>query len=154
MILPINWKTRRSVRKLQIVIDTNVIIAALRSPHGASYQVFRLITGEYFDVNISVPLVLEYESVAKRYLAELPIDAQDVDMFIDYFCNIAYAHEVYYRWRPFLPDPNDEMILELAVTAHCDAIVTFNKKDFRGCEQFGLRLLTPVELLQEIGALK
>jgi len=56
-------------------------------------------------------------------------------------------------WRPALRDPNDEMLLELAVTAGCDAIITFNKRDFRGCEQFGLRLLTPLELLQEIGVL-
>ncbi|MFN8487462.1 MAG: putative toxin-antitoxin system toxin component, PIN family [Caldilineaceae bacterium] len=142
------------MHRLQIVIDTNVLLAGLRSPRGASYQVLRLLAGGYFDVNISVPLVLEYESIAKRYLDDLPINAQDVEELIDYVCTIAHAHEVHYTWRPFLPDPNDEMILELAVSASCDAIVTFNKRDFRGCEQFGLRLLTPVELLQEIGVLK
>lgn len=138
---------------LQVVIDTNVLLAGLLSSRGASYQVIRLLGQEYFEINISVPLVLEYESVVKRHLEDLPINEGDVEDFIDYICSIANAHQIYYIWRPTLRDPNDEMILELAVTAGCDAIITFNKRDFRGCEQFGLRLLTPLELLREIEVL-
>lgn len=141
-------------RKLHLVIDTNILYAALRSPTGASNVIIGLIGGIYFDIHLSVPLVLEYESVTKRYLDQLPVTAIDIDDVIDYLCQVGIAHQVYYSWRPFLPDPGDEMLLELAVSASCDAIVTFNKRDFRGCERFGLQLFTPVELLAQLGVLK
>ncbi len=138
----------------QIVMDTNVFIAALRSPHGASYRMLGLLGRGYFDVHISVPLVLEYESVALRHLDELPITDNDVADVLDFVCKVGVPHEIYYMRRPFLGDPDDDMVLEVAVTSSSHAIVTFNKHDFRGCERFGLRLLTPAELLQEIGVLK
>jgi putative PIN family toxin of toxin-antitoxin system len=139
---------------IQIVIDTNVILAGLRSPRGASYQVLSLLGRGYFDAHISVPLVLEYESVALRHLGDLPISSGDGNDFLNYVCRVSVAHEIYYIWRPFLSDPDDDMILEVAVVSSAAAIVTFNKHDFHGCERFGLRLLTPAELLQEIGVLK
>lgn len=139
---------------LQIVIDTNVLFAGLRSPKGASYHVLRLLGHGFFDVHISVPLVLEYESTAMRYLDDLPITRSDVDAVLNYICEVAIAHEIYFVWRPFLKDPGDDMVLEVAVASGSDAIVTFNKQDFRGAEQFGLQLLTPGELLREIGVLK
>lgn len=138
----------------QIVIDTNVFYGALLSPLGASYLLLSLCGQGYFDIHVSVPLVLEYEGTAKLQLPSLPITARDIDVLIDYICSIATPHEIFFLWRPFLSDPKDEMVLELAVTAKCDAIVTFNKRDFRGCEKFGIRLLTPVELLREIGVAK
>ena len=73
--------------------------------------------------------------------------------FIDYICSVGRGHEIFFLWRPFLPDPKDDMVLELALAAHCDAIVTFNKRDFRGAEQFGIRLLTPQEFLKALGEL-
>lgn len=139
---------------LQIVIDTNVVLAGLRSPRGASYQVLTLLGRDLFDVHISVPLILEYESVAVRHLDDLPISNSDVDDVLDYICRVGVAHEIYYTWRPFLSDPDDDMVLEVAVASGSAAIVTFNKHDFRGCERFGLRLLTPAELLKEIGVLQ
>jgi putative PIN family toxin of toxin-antitoxin system len=142
------------VAALQIVIDTNVVLAGLRSPRGASYQVLTLLGRDLFDVHISVPLILEYESVAVRHLDDLPISNSDVDDVLDYICRVGVAHEIYYTWRPFLSDPDDDMVLEVAVASGSAAIVTFNKHDFRGCERFGLRLLTPAELLKEIGVLQ
>jgi putative PIN family toxin of toxin-antitoxin system len=139
---------------IQIVIDTNVVLAGLRSPHGASYQVLRLLGHGRFDVHISVPLILEYESVALRHLDDLPISGSDVADVLNYICRVGTAHEIYFIWRPFLRDPDDDMVLEVAVASNSAAIMTFNKHDFRGCERFGLRLLTPAELLKEIGALK
>ena len=139
---------------LQIVLDTNVLIAALRSPRGASYRVLELLDKGYFDVHISVPLVLEYESVALRHLDDLAISRSNVEDFLDYLCRVGVAHEIYYAWRPFLNDPDDDMVLEVAAASGSEAIVTFNKRDFRGCERFGVRLLTPAELLQEIGVSK
>lgn len=139
------------MRSLHVVLDTNVVFSAMRSSEGASFQVLRLLGQDLFTVAVSVPLVLEYEATAKRYLDDLPIDGAMVEAIIDHICNIARAQEIHYRWRPMLRDPDDEMVLELAIAARCDAIVTFNKQDFQGIDPFAIRLLTPAELLREIG---
>jgi putative PIN family toxin of toxin-antitoxin system len=138
----------------QIVIDTNVWIAALRSKRGASYKLLSLIDSGKFEVNLSVPLVLEYEDTAKRLVGEIPLTERDVDDILDYLCSVAHHRRIYYLWRPFLSDPRDDMVLELVVTAECDFIVTFNQSDFVGVEQFGLATLTPKEFLQKIGVVK
>ena len=117
-------------------------------------QVLSLLGHGYFDVHISVPLILEYESVVLRQIDNLPITEGDVNDVLNFICQVGVAHEIYYTWRPFLSDPDDDMVLDVAVTSNSAAIVTFNKHDFRGCERFDLRLLTPVELLKEIGVLR
>jgi len=136
----------------QIVIDTNVWVAALRSKRGASYKLLSLVDSGKFEVNLSVPLVLEYEDTAKRLVGEIPLTERDIDDILDYICAVAHHRKIYYLWRPFLSDPRDDMVLELAVTAECNFIVTFNQRDFAGVEQFGLSTLTPKGFLQKIGA--
>ncbi|MEW6364051.1 MAG: putative toxin-antitoxin system toxin component, PIN family [Acidobacteriota bacterium] len=138
----------------QIVIDTNVLIAALRSRRRASYRLLSLIDSGKYQANLSVPLVLEYEAVAKRLVGEIPLTRRDIDVILDYVCSVAHHRQIYYLWRPFLSDPRDDMVLELAVTGKCDFIVTFNKSDFEGVERFGLNALTPKEFLQKIGVVK
>jgi predicted nucleic acid-binding protein len=95
--------------------------------------------------------VLEYEEIAKRHARALGLTHRDIDDILDYLCSAAGLHDIFYLWRPFLPDPQDDMLLELAVEAGCQRIVTFNQRDFRGIEQFALRAVTPQEFLQEIG---
>jgi len=112
-----------------------------------------LIDSGKFNFHISVPLVLEYEDVAKRLLEDIPLTEQDIDDILDYLCAVAQHQQIFYLWRPFLKGPKDDMVLELAVTANCDFIVTYNKKDFREVERFGLRVVTPKEFLEEIGEL-
>lgn len=146
------YDTAMSMSFPQIVIDTNVIVSALRSQFGASYKLLMLLESNKFEIHLSVPLVLEYEEAAKRQTGK-DLRASDVDDILDYLCMIAVLHEIYFLWRPFLSDPQDDMVLELAVAAQCKIIVTYNKQDFRGVEQFGIRVLTPREFLQEIGAL-
>jgi putative PIN family toxin of toxin-antitoxin system len=138
----------------QIVIDTNVFVAALRSQQGTSYKLLQLIDSGKFQINISVPLVLEYEDVAVRIIGETSLTAHNVDDIIDYICRTANRRGIFYLWRPFLKDPKDDMVLELAVAGQCNIIITFNTKDFKGVEQFGLRLMTPKMFLKEIGELK
>jgi putative PIN family toxin of toxin-antitoxin system len=139
-----------SVRTFQIVINTNVFVAALRSRRGASHKLLTLLNSEKFAINISVPLVLEYEAAAKRLSHELRLTAGDIDDILDYMCAIANRRQVFYLWRPFLKDPKDDMVLELAVTANCDVIVTYNIADLQGIECFGLRVMTPKDFLQTI----
>jgi putative PIN family toxin of toxin-antitoxin system len=135
----------------QIVIDTNVLVAALRSRRGAAYRLLMLIGQSKFEVNVSVPLFLEYEDVTKRLMGSIPLAESDLEDILDYVCSIARQREIYYLWRPFLKDGKDDMILEVAVTAGCDYIVTYNRKDFAGVEQFGVRVIIPREFLQAIG---
>ena len=141
------------MEQCHIVIDTNVLVAALRSRRGASYRLLRLVNSGKFIIHVSVPLVLEYEDVAKRLVGSIPLTEQDIDDILDYMCAIAQRHKVFYLWRPFLKDPKDDMVLELAVVAGCDFIVTYNKQDFQGGDRFGLRVGTSKEFLQEIGEL-
>ena len=140
------------MRKIQIVIDTNVIIAGLRSNRGPSFQLLKLVGTGPFDINISVPLILEYEAVLLRQLSFLSLAEGDIGDLLDYYCAIGRQHEIFYLWRPMLRDPADEMLLELAVKAQCDFIVTYNVRDFVGSDQFGITILTPKQFLQKIGA--
>lgn len=112
-----------------------------------------LIDSGKFEINVSVPLVLEYENAAKRLIGDISLTERDIDDILDYICTVANRRKVFYLWRPFLRDPKDDMVLELAVAASCDFIVTYNKRDFQGAERFGLRVVTSKEFLQEIGEL-
>lgn len=137
----------------QIVIDTNVVIAGLRSRNGSAFRLLSIIGTEQFGIHLSVPLVLEYEEVLLRELVNLPLRATDIQDFLDFFCSVATHHQIFFLWRPHLPDPKDDMVLELAVKAGCDSVVTYNIRDFVGSEQFGIKAITPAEFLQSIGAL-
>jgi len=138
---------------LQVVLDTNIIYSGLRSRRGASFKLLSLLGTGAFGIHVSVPLVLEYEEVLLRRRHDLTLTETGVKDVVDYLCRVAGRHEIHFLWRPRLRDPDDEMVLELAVGAGCDAIVTYNKRDFRGVDAFGIDLLTSQELLQEIGEL-
>ena len=136
-----------------IVLDTNVLIAGLRSRNGASFQVLSLVGESAFELNVSVPLVLEYEEVAKRESRALGLTHAEIDEVLDYLCAVATHREIYFLWRPVLRDAADDMVLEVAVDAGCDIVVTHNVRDFAGAERFGVRALTPGEFLRRIGVI-
>lgn len=136
----------------RIVLDTNVLIAALRSKRGASHKLLLLIDSGLFEVCVSVPLVLEYEAVAKRQIKDTALTEEDVEAILDYICAVAQSKKIHYLWRPNLPDPDDDMVLELAVAAGCTHIVTFNIYDFTETEEFGVKIVTPKEFLKILGA--
>jgi putative PIN family toxin of toxin-antitoxin system len=137
-----------------IVLDTNVIIAALHSKKGASNKLLSLVGTHKFEIHDSVALILEYEDVIQRHRAELGLSHNDVTDLIDSLCSMAHHHKVYFLWRPFLSDVDDELVLELAVTAQCEYIVTHNIRDFKGIDQFGVQAVTPKEFLKIIGEVK
>ena len=139
------------VKRHQVVIDTNVLVAALRSKRDASHKLLLLLGSDKFQLNISVPLLFEYEDAAKR--EALPLESADIDDILDYICAVANKREVFFLWRPYLSDPKDDFILELAVEAQCDFVITYNKRDFKGIEKFAIEAATPKEFLQIIGEL-
>jgi putative PIN family toxin of toxin-antitoxin system len=137
----------------QVVIDTNVIVAGLRSRRGSAFKLLSLIDTRQFDLHLSVPLVLEYMDVLLRESSNLYLNPGEVDDLIDFYCAVGVQHEIFFLWRPFLRDPKDDMVLELAVKAGCQSIITYNTRDFAGVEQFGISLLEPSEFLRFIGRL-
>lgn len=107
-----------------------------------------------FEAFISVPLFAEYEAVAQRLASSQGLSMQAIEDILDYICLATTAQSnIYYLWRPMLRDPADEMVLELAVAAECDYIVTFNQSDFVGCEKFGVSTIPPLDFLKLIGEL-
>jgi putative PIN family toxin of toxin-antitoxin system len=137
----------------QIVIDTNVLVAGLRSRNGVAFLLLSLVGTDRFGINLSVPLVLEYEDVLLRRESGIPLSAPDTGAVLDFHCSIARTHEIFFLWRPLLRDSKDDMVLELAVKAGCPFIVTYNERDFAGCERFGIKALTPAAFLKRIGEL-
>ncbi len=134
-----------------IVIDTCVFVSALRSRQGASFRLLSAIDNEKIDLQISVPLILEYEAVAKRMSRRIGLTHQDIDDIIDYLCKIGHHRQVHFLWRPVLKDPDDDFVLEVAVESGCDCIVTHNVKDFAGSEKFQIQVLTPQAFLRKTG---
>jgi putative PIN family toxin of toxin-antitoxin system len=136
-----------------VVLDTDVIVAAVRSSQGASSRVIAaVLTGE-LGIALSVGLALEYEAVAKRpeHLAAGGLTAVDVDDLLARLYELAQQLDLHFRWRPQLRDNDDEMVLETSVNANCIPIVSFNCRDLQqGWVRFGIDLLTPVELLRKV----
>lgn len=135
----------------RVVLDTNVIVAALRSNRGASYRLLSAIDSGSFEICLSVPLVLEYEAALHRHAPALGLARRDVADLLDYLCAVAHRQPIFFLWRPQLRDPEDDMILELAVAAGCRFIVTFNVRDFAAARTFPPRVVTPREFLHAIG---
>lgn len=142
------------VKLPQIVIDTNIIIAAQRSRRGASAKLMSLVGAGLFEVHVSVPLALEHEEVLLRQRIALGLSTEDVTNLVDALCTLAHHHKIYFLWRPGLRDKKDDLILEVAVAAGCGWIITYNQRDFAGAEKFGIRVVEPKGFLQEIGVLK
>ncbi len=134
----------------RVVLDTSVLVAAIRSRRGASFELISRVGTNSFEVAVSVSLVLEYESALLRHVTESALGERDIRDLIDYVCEVALRQEVFFLWRPFLRDPGDDLVLELAVASRCDAVVTHNVRDFVGAEKLGIRVMTPGRFLQEL----
>jgi putative PIN family toxin of toxin-antitoxin system len=137
----------------QVVIDTNVLVAAQRSKRGASSKLMSLIGTNRFDMHVSVLLVFAYEATLLQHCEQLELTPEDVADVVDALCALAIPHKIYFLWRPYLRDRKDERVLELAVAARCDYIITYNQRDFCGAERCGMRISGPRECLQAIGEL-
>lgn len=135
----------------QVVLDTNVVVAGLRSRRGASFWILsRLSRDQRFEVNISVPLLLEYEAILKRPGTCPSLSTDDVDDVLDLICAVANPREIHFLWRPELSDAKDDMVLELALASGSADIVTHNVRDFIGGGRLGIRSITPREFLKEL----
>lgn len=141
-------------KALQIILDTNVLLAAARSTAGTSFRLLSLIGDPRFETNLSVPLVLEYEAVLKRPEHDLTMSHQEIDDVLDFLCETSNLRRIHFLWRAALRDPNDDFLLELAVESNCDYIITFNTKDFLATDRFGIRAIRPIDFLRIIGEIR
>ncbi len=136
---------------MRVVFDTSVLVAAARSRNGASFALINSIPAAEFEVCLSVALYLEWQAVLTR-TENLPPDRTEKDAlgFLRYLAGQAHLQEIHFLWRPFLPDADDDMLLELAFAAGCRYIVTHNVKDFHGSEELGVNAITPGDFLKLI----
>ena len=139
---------------MRTVLDTAVLVAAIRSNKGASRQLVRAALGARFELLLSVALVLEYEAVLKRpeHLKASGATTSEIDKLLDAL--IAKAEPVFraFVWRPLLRDADDDMVLETAMSGHADLLVTFNQRDFEpAASQLGIAVVSPQQALGEIG---
>lgn len=137
----------------QIVVDTSVIVAGLRSNLGAAFKLLTMLNDPRWQVNVSVALVLEYEAVLKREQLENFITRVEVDRLVDDICSFSNLRTVFYQWRPTARDPDDDFVVDLAVECQADFIVTYNLRDLKPATQFGLEVVTPKTFLQIVGEL-
>lgn len=139
--------------RMRLVLDTNVVVAALRSQGGASrLWMASILRGEHI-VLISVPIIIEYEAALTRreHLSAMRLTSAHIARFLDGLCSVAEHVDTNPFWRPVLRDPNDEMVLEAAAQGRADLLLTFIVRDFVGCERFGVKAINPGPAWRQTG---
>jgi putative PIN family toxin of toxin-antitoxin system len=136
-----------------MILDTDVIIAAIRSTTGASAEIVRRALRGEIAIEASVAVVLEYEAVATReeHLIAGEVTEREALQVIDALAAVAKPVEIHFRWRPQLRDADDEMIFEAAINAQDRRIITFNTRDFASAaKRFDVSLATPAQYLESM----
>ena len=132
------------------ILDTSVLVSGLRSKRGASFQIIQAIRARHLNISVSVALVLEYESVLLRPGLIPSFTKNGIHRILDAVCLLAQHQKVFFAWRPFLKDPNDDLLLELAVAATAPYIITHNISDFAGSDTVGVRAITPSAAIEKL----
>ena len=138
---------------MRLVLDTDAVVAAMRSPTGASAAIVRAARQGRATLLLSVPLAMEYEAVCRRseHRVEAGLSDRQVAIFLDAIIAMGESVPTHFLWRPQLRNPNDEMVLEAAVNGGADAVVTFNVRDYgAAASQFGVEALLPREAIGRI----
>jgi putative PIN family toxin of toxin-antitoxin system len=138
---------------MKVVLDTDVIVAAMRSPGGASSEILRKARQGRVTLLVIVPLAMEYEAICSEAEHRLAagLSEREVEIFLNALVAMAEPVETHFLWRPQLRDPGDEMVLEAAINGRADLLVTFNERDFGTVpSRFGVELMIPREALERI----
>lgn len=121
------------------MFDTKVLVAAARSRTGASFALVESLSLGHGKPCVSTASLLEYEEPLKPVAADLGAPFSDGDDFLDYGPSISMRGSTFFLLRPLLNDPDDDIVLELAVAAEADTIVTFNRRHllpmYSGCSK-------------------
>ena len=136
------------MNSMRVILDTNVLVAGLRSRTGASHRILELMDVGKVTPVVSVPLMFEYEEVLLRAGMLPHLTAAEVQAFLDYLASHAEAQPVYFLWRPLLADADDDMIAEVALASQVDYIITNNVRDFAAAQPLGVHAMMPGEFLK------
>lgn len=138
---------------MKVVLDTSVIVSALRSNRGASNRLLQMAYSRSFQILATPALFLEYEEVLGRE-EQRDVHGMSPEAMSDFLIGLAAIIEpvrVYYQWRPQMQDTDDEMVLESALNGRADVIATHNVKDFLvAAAKFQVRIVTPASLVSEM----
>ena len=137
----------------RLVLDTDVVVAGMRSPRGASAALLVAARNKAITMLASLPLAMEYEAICRRreHREAAGLTEEEVSIFLDTVMAMIEPVEIYFLWRPQLRDPGDEMVLEAAINGRAEAIVTFNHRDYGTApEQFGVAVLKPAEAIRSL----
>lgn len=138
---------------LQLVVDTNVLVAGLRSRRGAAFRLLGILPDVRWQINLSVALVLEYEEVLKRESDALHLNYEDVDAVINALAGISNRRAIPYSWRPMSHDADDDFLVELALNIRADHIITYDMRHLRILKELGFSVITPREFLELVDEL-
>ena len=140
---------------MRVILDTNVLVAALKSRHGASYAIVSQLPSTKFQIALTIPLYMEYQDALTRYENMTGAHTkEEIVGVLRYLAKMAHRQEVYFLWRPWLKDPNDDMVLEAAIASQSHYIVTHNLRDFRNKQvesHFNIYPISPKDFLDQIG---
>lgn len=138
---------------MRLVLDTNVVVSAMRSRHGASAELIRLGVRRRVTLLGSLSLALEYLDVCGRpgSRAGVPISDAEAIKFAEEVASLLHPVEIYFRWRPMVADPGDDHVVEAAMNTGVNALVTFNGRDFtEATRRLNLPVKTPADILREL----
>lgn len=142
------------MKRYRVILDTNVIVAALRSQAGASFRLLMTIGHAQWQSVVTPALMYEYEDVVRRPGQVPGLSENDISAILDLLYQRSHRQLVYLSWRPLSQDPGDDLVLEAAIAGSCDFVVSFDERHLRPAREFGIEILKPVELLRLIGEIK
>ncbi|HEX3721092.1 MAG TPA: PIN domain-containing protein [Verrucomicrobiae bacterium] len=142
------------MKRYRVILDTNVVLAAMRSQTGASHRLLLTIGHARWQSVITLALMYEYEDVARRPGNAPGLSPQDITNILNLIYQQSHRQLVWFSWRPLSPDPGDDAILEAAIAGGCDFVVSFNERHLRAAREFGIEVLKPADLLKLIGTSK
>jgi putative PIN family toxin of toxin-antitoxin system len=130
---------------MKVVLDTDVLVAAVRSRQGASRAWLASVLSGEVTLLLSVPLAFEYEDVLLRpeQLRASGATVEQMSALLDALCAVCRPVEIQFLWRPMLRDPDDEMVLEVAANGRADRLLTFNERHFAGAARLGVVVERP-----------
>lgn len=137
----------------KVIIDTNILVAATRNAQGPSFALVQEIRRGRVRMSCSPAMFLEYEAVLTRpeQLKASGLTVADIDAILNELATLIEPVNTFYQWRPQLRDPADEMVLEAAVNAQVQAIVTDNLRDFAPAKLFGVPVMSPQQVFTHFG---
>lgn len=142
------------MKRYRVILDTNVILAAMRSQSGASHRLLLALGHPRWQSVITAALMYEYEDVALRPGNAPGLSPLEITNILDLIYQRSHRQLVWFSWRPLSSDPGDDAILEAAIAGGCDYVVSFNERHLRAAREFGIEVLKPADLLKLIGESK